>query len=54
MQLSEPCEPRPIRFLDLLQPGQWRVKVYGIAHHRRAMAGPDLEASLADRLSEDA
>ena len=29
-----PYRPRPIRFLELLQEGEWRLKVYGIAHDR--------------------
>jgi hypothetical protein len=32
--VTEPYEPRPIRFLELWQPVPWRLKVYGIAYRR--------------------
>lgn len=32
--VTEPYRPRPIRFLELWQPGNWRLKVYGIADGR--------------------
>jgi hypothetical protein len=31
MHLSGPHRPRPIRFLGLEAPGEWRTKLYGIA-----------------------
>lgn len=34
MQLKEPYRTRPIRFLELWQEGDWRLKVYGIAYER--------------------
>ncbi len=34
IQLQEPYQPRPIRFLELWQTGEWRLKVYGIAYRR--------------------
>lgn len=51
IRLSEPCLPRPIRFLDLWESAGWRLKVYGIAHGR-AMPRPELVAS-ARRLAQD-
>ncbi|BBD09850.1 hypothetical protein [Desulfovibrio ferrophilus] len=32
--MSEPCELRPIRFMELLEFDGWRIKVYGIAYGR--------------------
>lgn len=29
-----PYEPRPIRFLELWQPADWRLKLYGIAYRK--------------------
>lgn len=34
MILKEPYHPRPIRFLELWQEADWRLKVYGIAYQR--------------------
>jgi hypothetical protein len=39
-----PYAPRPIRFLELWQPGDWRIKVYGIAHGRSGPRGALVEA----------
>jgi hypothetical protein len=39
--LQEPHQTRPIRFLDLWQEGDWRIKVYGIAY-RRPLPPPEL------------
>lgn len=33
-EMQEPCEKRPIRFLELMEFDGWRVKVYGIAYGR--------------------
>ena len=32
LKLSEPYEKRPIRFLEMWQPDDWRIKVYGITY----------------------
>lgn len=42
-----PCETRPIRFLELLQTGGWRLKVYGIAYDRD-LPRPELVAAARD------
>ena len=34
IQLMEPCEKRPVRFMELFQFRDWRVKVYSIAYKR--------------------
>lgn len=47
MMLTEPCARRPIRFLDLLAVGDWRLKVYGIAYLRRAPRPEVVNAALA-------
>jgi hypothetical protein len=39
--LQEPYQTRPIRFLELWQETQWRIKVYGIAY-RRPLPRPEL------------
>jgi len=39
--LAESYTPRPIRFLELWEPGDWRVKAYGIAY-RGALPGVGL------------
>jgi hypothetical protein len=48
-----PYEPRPIRFLEVWRHGDWKLKVYGIAHGR-ATPCPALIAAakrvVADRL----
>lgn len=41
IQLQEPYQPRPIRFLELWQANEWRIKVYGIAY-RRPLPRPEL------------
>lgn len=41
IQLQEPYQPRPIRFLELWQTNDWRIKVYGIAY-RRPLPRPEL------------
>lgn len=43
--LTEPCEPRPVRFLELLELGDWRMKAYGIAWGRDAPRAPLVEAA---------
>jgi len=45
--LSAPCELRPIRFLELLETGGWRIKVYGIAYGR-ALPRPELLAAARE------
>jgi hypothetical protein len=40
-----PYAPRPIRFLELWQPGNWRVKVYGIAYGRAAPRAELIDAA---------
>ena len=37
--ITQPYEPRPIRFLELWQPDGWRMKVYGIASGRSQPRG---------------
>jgi hypothetical protein len=32
IDLQEPYDPRPIRFLELWETGGWRMKVYGVAY----------------------
>jgi hypothetical protein len=32
MRLQEPYQTRPLRFLELWTPGDWRLKLYGIAY----------------------
>ncbi len=32
MRIHGAYQPRPIRFLELWQPNEWRIKVYGIAY----------------------
>jgi len=52
--LSEPYRPRPIRFLELWQTGDWRIKVYGIAYRRDRPAEFLVEAAkeiAAERLA---
>jgi hypothetical protein len=44
LKLTTACELRPIRFLELWQPEDWRMKVYGIAYGR---PGPRAELILA-------
>jgi len=34
ISLSEPYQPRPIRFLELWKPQGWQLKVYGIAYSK--------------------
>ena len=34
MQLQEPHRTRPIRFIELWQEANWKLKVYGIAYQR--------------------
>jgi len=46
-EMSEPCETRPIRFLELLEFDGWRVKVYGIAYGRDEPR-PELLAAARD------
>lgn len=41
MQLQEPYQPRPIRFLELWQTAGWTLKLYGIAY-RRPIPRPEL------------
>lgn len=36
MRLHGAYQPRPIRFLELWQPDEWRIKVYGIAYGAEA------------------
>jgi prepilin-type processing-associated H-X9-DG protein len=43
----KPCEPRPIRFLELWQPDDWSVKVYGIAYGRPTPRTELVEAAKA-------
>ena len=42
--VTSPCEPRPIRFLELWQPAGWQIKLYGIAYGRPAPRGELIEA----------
>lgn len=46
-ELSEPCRRRPVRFLELLESGGWRLKVYGIAYGRPEPRPELLEAARA-------
>ena len=39
LALSEPYHPREVRFAGRWDEGEWRIKVYTIAHHARAMPG---------------
>ncbi len=41
IDLKESYQPRPIRFLELWQEADWRIKVYGIAY-QRALPRPEL------------
>jgi hypothetical protein len=41
----DPCKPRPIRFLELWQPDDWRMKVYGIAYGRPTPRAELVEAA---------
>jgi hypothetical protein len=43
--VTHPYEPRAIRFLELWQPDEWRLKVYGIAHGRASPRGPLIDAA---------
>jgi hypothetical protein len=48
MQLAEPYATRPIRFLDMVEHGQWRIKAYGIAYGGRRAPRPEVvNAALA-------
>ena len=44
LELSEPYEARPIRFLEEWRESGWRLKVYGIAY-RRPAPRPELVAA---------
>ncbi len=44
---AAPYEPRPIRFLELLRVGDWRIKTYGIAHRRSYPASELIAAARA-------
>jgi hypothetical protein len=44
IKLKEPYQPRPIRFLELWQVADWRLKVYGIAY-QRPLPRPELVAA---------
>ena len=44
MQLQEPYQKRPVRFLDVWQHNGWRLKVYGIAY-QRDLPRPELVAA---------
>ncbi len=46
-QLSEPCGTRPIRFLQLLEIRDWRIKVYGITYGRPLPREDRVRAGLA-------
>jgi hypothetical protein len=39
LELQEPYQPRPVRFLELWQPDGWRLKVYSLAY-RMPLARP--------------
>jgi hypothetical protein len=45
IKLQEPYQPRPIRFLELWQEAEWRLKVYGIAYQRPLPRPELLEAA---------
>jgi hypothetical protein len=47
----QPYEPRSFRFIELLTPGDWRVKLYGIAWRRERPRPELLEA--AKRIAAD-
>jgi hypothetical protein len=46
MELAEPHEPRPIRFLRRERAGAWRLKLYGIALPGREVRGELAEAAM--------
>jgi len=64
--LSEPYQPRSIRFLELWQDQGWSMKVYYITYQRpvprtdlihvsgKILGNRDCEAFLKSRLNEDA
>ena len=43
LELREPCEKRPVRFLEEWRHGGWRLKVYGISYGR-----PEPRAELVE------
>ena len=43
--ITNPCELRPIRLLELWQPDGWRIKIYGIAYGRPMPRGELIEAA---------
>jgi hypothetical protein len=45
LNITQPYEPRPIRFLELWKFDDWRMKVYGIAHGKPAPRGELIEAA---------
>lgn len=45
MQLSEPYQPRTIRFVELWDEAGWRVKVYSLTHATKTLDPALLEAS---------
>jgi hypothetical protein len=47
----QPYEPRCFRFIELLTPGDWRMKLYGIAWRRQRPRPELLEA--AKKLTAD-
>lgn len=47
MQLQEPYQPRPIRFLELWQTAGWTLKLYGIAYSR-PLPRPELLAAAKE------
>jgi hypothetical protein len=43
--ITNPCELRPIRLLELWQPDGWQIKIYGIASGRPMPRGELIEAA---------
>jgi len=50
--LREPYVQRDIQFLELWQHDSWRMKLYGIAYHKRSQPDAELIAS-AKRLAQE-
>jgi hypothetical protein len=45
--IAEPCETRPIRFIELAEFSGWTIKVYGIAY-QRPQPRPDVLTAAMD------
>jgi hypothetical protein len=51
VNIDSPYRPRPIRFLELWQMGDWKMKAYGIAYRRRHPR-PELVEAARQRTTE--